>query len=328
MPETISKGLEVPTTGSLPGTWGALAVNPNFEAIDGMFGGYVTVALSGSNVTLTSPAGYVATPGAGPTQSQNALISLIGTLSGPVTLTFPLPGFYLVENLCIVGAYYVRLGAATPGAYVCAPPGETVQVFSDGVNMRYVGLGRIGTYLDLGTATTPAWITNCTVPPYLFCNGSTFDANTYPVLASMLGGNTLPDHRGRTRYALDAGTNRVTSAVSGVDGATLLAAGGDQSLQQHTHSNTVSEAGNHFHYEFNTGNALGGLAENTYPTRNANWSTTAAYNMSGNATVPTIGRSSTAGLHTHTVTNSNTGSGSSQNMPPAIIGGITLIRAA
>lgn len=310
MPETVSKGLEVPSTGSLPGTWGDDAVNPNMVAIDGILGGFAAVALTNANVSLTVPSGYVATPGAGPTQSQNAMITFTGTLTGNCTITFPLPGYYIVENLCVVGAFYVRLGSSSPGNYVCAPPGEAVHVFNDGTNMRYVNLGRVGQYLDLGASAVPAWISNCTVPPYLLCDGSTFNASTYPNLNALLGGNTLPDARGRSRFSLDGGTSRITNAVSGVDGATLLAAGGSQAMQQHTHTFTGTALPAHSH---------------SYTMPQSNNPVTLGGGQPNGGTVSSYTSAVSAG--TPAGTNSTEGAGSSQNMPPAYIGGITLIRA-
>lgn len=308
MPQTVSKGLEVPNTGDFPGTWGEDAINPDMVAIDGMLGGFASISLSSSNVTLTKPAGYTATPGAGPTQSQNAMLVFSGTLTGAVTVTFPLPGFYIVNNLCAVGSHYVRLGSSNPGKYVCAPPGEAIHVFNDGTDMHYVNLGRVGEYLDLAASAVPAWITNCTVPPYLLCDGSTFDSGVYPQLAAQLGGTTLPDARGRARFALDGGQNRVTSAGSGVDGATLFAAGGSQFTQEHNHNLNFNDPG-HFH---------------TYATPNYGNGASMAGSGAANQTVGNT-QSKTTGI---TISLDDYGTGDSQNMPPAYIGGITLIRAA
>lgn len=61
----------------------------------------------------------------------------------------------------------------------------------------------------------------------------------------------LPDFRGRVLTGLDnmGGTaaNRITNAISGIDGTTLGASGGDQRSQQHTHemNHTHSIAHNH-----------------------------------------------------------------------------------
>src|ERR1035437_731783 len=249
-PVTVNRALIIPNTGDLSGTWGSAALNPDFVAIDGMLGGFVTVSLTNANVVLTVPASFTATPSAGPTQSQNALITFTGTLSGNCVITLPMPGYYIVENLCVVGAYYVALSSVAPGKIICIPPGEATHVFCNGVDVKYVDLGRIGSYLDLAVTTVPTWITTCTVPPYLNCDGSAFSAVTYPALAAYLGGTTLPDSKGRSRFALDQGSGRITTAGSGVDGTTLLASGGNQLMQAHDHTfggTTTGENTTHTH---------------------------------------------------------------------------------
>lgn len=242
-PTTTNKGLIVPNTGDLPGTWGSAALNPDFLAIDGMLGGLVTVGLTNSNVALTAPAGFTASAGPGPTQSQNAILRFTGVLTGACVVTLPLPGFYIIENLCTVGSYYVALASSAPGQIICAPPGEACHVYCDGTNVKYVNMGRIGSYFDMAVSTTPAWMLNCTVPPYLSCDGTVYTAtavygvgNPAPLLnllGSTFGGNGIttfgvPDLRNRARISLGGATGRVTTAGSGVDGTTINSSGGLQ----------------------------------------------------------------------------------------------------
>ena len=98
-PQTVNGGLIVPNTGDLVGTWGSAALNPDFVAIDGFLCGVQTVSVSSSPVTLTSPSGFTPTPGGGPTQSQNAILRITGSLGSNVQITLPLPGYMIVENL-------------------------------------------------------------------------------------------------------------------------------------------------------------------------------------------------------------------------------------
>lgn len=319
MPTTVNKALEVPTTGSLPGTWGSAALNPDFAAIDGMLGGFQTVALTSGTTTLSVPGAFVATPSAGPTQSQNALLTFSGTLAGNCTIVFPMPGYYIVENLCVVGAFVVKLQSTAPGNVICAPPGEAVHVFNDGTNMRYVNLGRVGSPLSLTTASTPAWITNCTVPPYLLADGSTFNAVTYPTLAVLLGGTTLPDLRGRSWANMNGGTGRITTAGSGIDGNTLLSAGGEETntlttakIPAHTHTASVTDPGHTHQISTQGGSANGSVV--------SGFGVNAVLNALSQAA-----NSNTTGI---SVTNANAGgSEAHNNMQPTCIGGITLIRA-
>jgi microcystin-dependent protein len=188
--------------------------------IDACFGTVTTVALSNVPVALTA------------TQVQANLLRFTGTLAGNIAVTIPaiIKSWY-VENLCVVGAsLYVTLGNASGGQIVGLPPGEIVQVVSDGTNIKFISLGRVGTYLDVAATSVPAWITACTVPPYLNCDGTTFSNVTYPFLAAFLGTTTLPDLKGRSRAYLNQGSGRLTTAVGGVDGNTIFAAGGNQGI--------------------------------------------------------------------------------------------------
>jgi microcystin-dependent protein len=328
-PMTVNKGLIIPNSGDLPGTWGSAAINPDMAAIDGMLGGFTTLSLSNSNVTLTVPVGFVATPSTGPTQSQNALITFTGVLSADVIITFPMPGFYVVENLCTVGAFVVKLASSAPGKIICAPPGEATHIFCNGTDVKYVDLGRVGTYIDLAASAVPRWITQCTVAPYLNCDGTTFSAGTYPALNAYLGGTTLPDLRGRLRAALDQGTGRVTTAGSGVDGSTLLAAGGSQnltitqsSLPNVSFAVTIPAGqGSHAHdfkYQSNVFLNFSGGGGGTAPgPSNSTNATIAAGVGVQNQTLPQL---------TGTAPSGGTGS-TLPSMNPVAVAGLTLIRA-
>lgn len=138
---------------------------------------------------------------------------------------------------------------------------------------------------------------------------------TYSELFSVIGtafgagdGTTtfnVPDLRGRAVFGLDnmAGTaaNRVTSGVSGIGGTTLGASGGSQSMQSHTHTATVSDPG-HSHQ---------------MPTQ-VGFSASAGSSTFINSTQPP-GVSTSGATTGITVSNASTGSGSSQNMPPALM---------
>lgn len=218
-PQTTSIGLATPVRGSNVGTWD-IPVNGDFTIIDACFGSVTTLALASTTpVALTI------------TQAQVNVLRFTGILTGNIVVTVPaIVKGWSVENLCTVGAFGVYLQNASGGQQIGMPPGETVDVYSDGTNMRYRNLGRIGSYLDDAGASVPAWILNSTIPPYLNCDGSTFSAVTYPFLAAKLGTTTLPDLRGRQRIFLNQGTGRVTTANGGVDGNTLFAVGGNPSL--------------------------------------------------------------------------------------------------
>jgi microcystin-dependent protein len=237
-PTTVNKLLAVPTRGSDSGTWDT-PVNGDFTAIDGMLGGVTTVSLTNANVSLTAPTGSVAA-GAGPFQQQNAVIKFSGTLTGNCTITFTLPGFYIVENNCTVGAFYVLLSGGS-GNKICAPPGRACHVYTDGTDMNYVNMPDVGSYMDLSVSTVPAWISNCTIPPWLRCDGTVYTVSTlygsktpalFNLLGATYGGNgsttfAVPDLGNRWRVPVGGG--RITVAGGNFDGSTLGSGQTDQS---------------------------------------------------------------------------------------------------
>lgn len=234
-PFTPNAGFIVPNTGDLVDTWGEDATNPDYVAIDGMLCGVQTITLGSSPVTLTAETGFTATPGAGPTQSQNRVLRFSGVLTANVTVTLPIPASYLCENLC-TGNFTVTLRGVTATEVVCLPPGEIVEVYNDGANVRFVGLGRMGEMEHwAGISSMPAWVTGCTKRPYLLCDDTVYNIADYPFLGArflaQFGGNGLttfanPDMRGRVPLAYDGSAARITTANSGIDGDTIGAAGG------------------------------------------------------------------------------------------------------
>lgn len=220
-PQTVNVGLAIPTRGSDVGTWD-VPVNSDFNAADGFFGGVQIISATNTPITLTVPAGFTAAPSGGPTQSQNAVLRFTGTLTGAVQVTLPMPGPMIIENLT-TGAFILSFRAIGAGEVIAVDQGDIQRIYNDGTNVRFVGLPNVGTYVDDAGLALPAWIASCTKPPFLNCDGTTFNATTYPYLNAKLGGNTLPDLRGVARYTLNQGTGRLTTAGSGLDGTTRFA---------------------------------------------------------------------------------------------------------
>jgi Phage Tail Collar Domain len=223
-PQTSSLGLYQPSRGSDVGTWD-LPVNANAGAADSLAANVSVISLSNSTVVLSTPPNSGAA-WSGPYQSQSAVLRLTGTLTSSVSVILPRAGFWIVENLCI-SPFVIFMGTGG-GKFICPPPCEATHIYCDGTDTKFVDFGRIGSYMDLAGSSVPSWIAACSVPPYLNCDGSTFNATTYPALNGYLGGNTLPDLRGRFRAALNQGTGRITTAGSGVNGDALLSSGGAQ----------------------------------------------------------------------------------------------------
>lgn len=160
-----------------------------------------------------------------------------------------------------------------------------------------VGLVPIGALVPFAGGTVPA--------NWLLAYGQSLVRADYLELAAALGivsgaNFTLPDLRGRTVAGRDnmGGTpaNRLTSAVSGIDGAQLGAAGGNQNLHQHSHG--VTDPG-HAH---------------TTPTVNTTFGPPGSSSPDGVS--ETLGNTSSS---TTSISIQNAGSGSSQNVQPTIV---------
>lgn len=283
------------------GTWDT-PVNSNMTLIDLVAGGIATIPLNNSPVVLSAA------------QFQASTITFNSTLTGSVAITFPTSFTkpYTVGHLCTgSSAFVITLGTtATGGQVICCPPGEFIECFNDGANLKFKNLGRIGAYWDYAGSSVPAWVSGCTVLPYLNCDGTTFSGTIYPTLAAMIG-TTLPDSRGRARFTMNQGTSRITSTSvggAGPDGNSLFSTGGDQLAQAHSHS--ITDPGHN--HSFNNNPVWTGQ--------------TTGNGGSGNA--------APAGVQQTTIASNVTGisvntalSGAGQNMPPTYIGGLTLIRA-
>ena len=246
--------LAVPTHGSDVNSWD-VPVNANSTAADGFFGGVVTVSLSNSPVTLSAPSGVV-TPTAGPFQSQNRILKFTGTLTGNVQVTLPLPGEYTIQNLT-VGNFVVTFAAAGAGNVTATPSGSIMHVWNDGTNVWPVKPTIPGALTFLGgVSAVPAWITACTVQPFLLCDGTVYNYSTYTALGNLYGGSFggngittfgVQDLRGRVPLAYDGTGTRITVAGCGLNGQTLGAAGGAQNetlitanLPPYTPTGTIS----------------------------------------------------------------------------------------
>ena len=248
-PTTTNVLLAVPTRGSDVGTWD-VPVNANSTAIDGFIGGVVSIALTNAPVTLSAPTGSV-TPGAGPYQSQNRILKFTGTLSGNVAVTLPMPGEYTVQNLT-TGNFVVTFVAVGAGNVVATPQGSVMKIWNDGTDVWLIKNQIPGALTFLGGVNAlPAWITSCTLRPFLLCDGTVYNYSTYGALGNLYGGSFggngittfgVQDLRGRVPLAYDGTGTRITTAGCGINGQTLGAAGGEQ-----THTITIAELAAHKH---------------------------------------------------------------------------------
>jgi microcystin-dependent protein len=327
-PTTVNIGLVIPNTGDLVGTWGTAAINPDMSALDGYFGGVQTISVSNAPVVLTSPAGFTPSSGGGPVQSQNAVIKFTGTMSAPVQVTLPVPGYYICENLT-TGAFVLSFRAIGSGQVIAVDQGEVQHLYNDGTNVKFVNLGRIG-HEEMwdGLIAMPAWVTACTVPPYVLADGSIYNFSTYPYLGARFQGNFggngittfgVPDRRGRMGIPYVGTGTGITSAGSGINGQTLGAAADNQSVtltsnQIPAHNHGVTDPGHTHTFVPSTGNAP---------------NTSAPFLIGGTNGVTTFSGTNPIQSATTGISTQNTGGGLLHtNVQPSIVTGICVIRAA
>lgn len=229
---TTARGLYQVANSSYVGTWD-VPENSNWGVVDAALGQITTIQLNNTPVTLS----------AAQVQCCQLIFSSSaapgGNLAGNVAITFPtvspssteLTGPYIIQNLCGNSSLFVVTLQTTVagGQAVACKPGEAFDVINDGTNFKFKNLGHIGSYWDYVGSSVPNWVTGCTVPPYLNCDGTTFSSATYPTLTSIMG-TTLPDTRGRDSIFLNQGTGRTTTINSALDGDTLFATGGSGTL--------------------------------------------------------------------------------------------------
>lgn len=172
---------------------------------------------------------------------------------------------------------------------------------------------------QLNTQLTGAIVAYAAAVPtgWLECNGQAVSRATYAALYAVIGttfgsgdGSTtfnLPDLTGRTIFGKESSQSRITSGVSGLNGSTLGAAGGDQHAQAHAHSASASDSG-HAH-QLSGGNTVRYLIANQPGGGNYG---------SGGATTADVTHTESAQASISVTVNSNL-SGGAQNIPPAMI---------
>lgn len=251
--------------------------------------------------------------------------------------------------------------------YNATPPSDDgAQTASNVVALATI-LAKIGnplkTLLEATIGTLPAYLvpTGAVMPfagaaapaGWLLCYGQPVSRSTYADLFAAIGttygigdGSTtfnVPDLRGRAVFGKDdmGGTaaSRITAGVSGINGASLGAAGGDERLHAHSHTGTVSvNDPTHTHGQSphghgvtdpthgHTGASAGSVTVGTdsKPPGNSTGAQTGTFAVNNAATGISI-QSATAvniaaatGISATTTIN-NSGGGASQNMPPALV---------
>jgi hypothetical protein len=294
--------LEEPARGDDVGTWDT-PVNSNTSVLDSALGAITTIPLNNSNIVLTGA------------QFQSENITFNSTLTGSVQITFP-TSFkkpYSIGHLCTgSSAFTITLATtAAGGQAICCPPGETIDCFNDGTNIKFKNLGRVGGYWDYAGSSVPAWVSGCTVPPYLNCDGSVIASSIFPLLPLILGSSLLPDTRGRARVALDQGAGRISSAVFssslvGGTGGSQTVTLGTSNLPPYTPAGTIFTNG-----AITQGFAAGGVSQAAVKNGQGNVS-----NNDGTVIPSTFTGTAQGGVSAPVTV-----------IQPSYIGGLTLIRA-
>lgn len=334
-PTTTNILLSVPSRGSDAGTWD-VPVNGDFAALDGYLGGVQTIGLASTNVTLTAPAGVV-TPSAGPTQAQNAVLKFTGTVTANVTVFLPLPGYYILDNQVTSNNNSLVFVQSTGlGKKIALDYGDTMHVYCDGTDVKFVNMGRLA-HIEIWAvySAIPPWVSNCTVPPYLLCDGTVYNISSFPYLGARLGatfggnGSTtfaVPDLRGRVALPYDGTGARITSGVCGINGQTIGAAADNQGITLNAGQiPSISSSGNNtISVGATTPNIL--LSDQVATGANVGGSNPVKlFNINTNQsnTTPVL----SSGTNSISVQSNNTGGGSHSNVQPALVTGIAVIRS-
>lgn len=190
------------------------------------------------------------------------------------------------------------------------PSFQTLSGFTSGMLMPYAG-----------SSAPTGW---------LLCYGQAVSRTTYASLFAVISttygsgdGSTtfnLPDLRGRSIFGQDnmggSAASRLTTAGSGVDGATLGASGGNQALASHTHTYSGTSGSTTITGSFPTAsnvNVPGGAYSGVFSQG------TSYGGNGGNAQDNYIVNMSAPHTHTYSGTTASSGTGSSANIPPAIV---------
>jgi microcystin-dependent protein len=254
------------------------------------------------------------------------------TLNLPAVATVPNGAGWLIRNAGSAALTIDPNASETINglSVLVLPPGMTAEALRNGAGWTAMihGFGRmVGEYVPLAAGTLP--------PLCVWPNGQNLSRASYAALFGALGttygagdGSTTfgtPDIRGRGLFALDnlGGTaaNRITSGVSGIAGATLGAAGGDERIGTHGHTSSAHNHGitdpGHAHDAFNYWRQYNGVNQD------------GGFGGGPNASL-SVAPSKTTGItiNNSTVTINDFAGGAAANMPPAMMAAYALFAGA
>jgi microcystin-dependent protein len=346
--------LELIANGDQSGTWGDTTNTNLGTLIEQAISGYVTQACTGGTDTITIPNGttgvarnmFLELTGTGggtlvvPSNKKlyfiynNTSTAITVKVSGQTGVSVPAAAkMVLVSNGTdvVTATNYMSsltlgsvLGVASGGTGLATLTANNVILGNGTSAPSFVAPGTSGNLLTsngttwASTAAPTTFLSGMLMPyaaasapsGWLLCFGQAVSRSTYADLFAVVSttygigdGTTtfnVPDFRGRAAFGKDdmggSAASRLTTAGSGVDGATLGTGGGSQLTQQHTH--VATDAGHTHNYNANNGNVNAAGSPGVQSGNAATYTT-----ASGNANI----------------TNANYGSGTSQNVPPALV---------
>jgi microcystin-dependent protein len=252
MPSTVNKGYTTPLYNTEIGTWGADIVSNFISVVDLNVGGFVSVPLSSTNVTLTTGSSG---------QIQNLIIGLTGTILTNIVVASAAVGFYFVENLT-TGSFTVTLqanfGSGGVGTAWVLPQGSRTMFICDATMGARPASGDVydswrnaGTIRPFGGPTAP-WgtvlaygqVLSQTLYPYLY----TAYGTAYNTGGEGTGNFRVPDLRGRSWFGLDNMGGSAAGRLLGLAGGNITnptvlgSTGGEEN-----HQIVVSEMPSHKH---------------------------------------------------------------------------------
>lgn len=240
-----------------------------------------------------------------------------------------MPGYYIIDtnSIAATSAGLVVVRAVTPTEFVAVPVGHVMHVYNDGAVVRFVNLPAPGTYLDYAGSSIPAWISTCSKPPFLLCDGSAFSGTTYPVLAAILGGTTLPDFRGRAAHYLNGGTGRLTTAGAGIDGNTLLAVGGNNGVNLAVNQIPAGVPSANAAQAISVASSFSDFLRLGGATFGGSFNQTGGFGFGFIGSAPAQVTVNSSGANNITVTSTNASQAIVPSTTPGIVAGIRMIRA-
>lgn len=129
---TTNKSLEKPGNGDYVDTWN-IPVNADMTVIDAAFGGVTSLNATSGNATLST------------SQYQNLILNITGAMSANTTYTIPsgVGGQWIVRNATTDssgGPWSVIIASGGGGTNVVSARNKNITVYSDGTNIRDVGI--------------------------------------------------------------------------------------------------------------------------------------------------------------------------------------------